>query len=180
MEKTQLYFPNLKKLALLTLEQRGWLIFSEGFVLAVKGDLELEGPIQQMPQAMGSSTERIVEIVRKNLKFTYCTDHRWPQRLRKPGRNIRRDEESYLDAMGDSIVMVHQDDIIKIHVHTDHPGDVIEKFLGVGLLQKVKIDNMKVQHEHIVDIQSKGPEMYGKGSVMGNCRLPQVKVLPTF
>ncbi|CCU86123.1 MULTISPECIES: DAK2 domain-containing protein [Mesotoga] len=167
VEKTPTLLPKLKEAGVVDSGAKGLAYILEGFVLAVKGDLELEGPIQQMPQAMGSSTERIVEIVREELKFTYCTELIVSLNDSENPEEVSEEMKSYLDAMGDSIVMVHQDDIIKIHVHTDHPGDVIEKFLGVGLLQKVKIDNMKVQHEHIVDIQSKGPEMYGKGKRHG-------------
>ncbi len=162
VDKTPTLLPKLKEAGVVDSGAKGLAYILEGFLLATKGDIELEGPLQQMPQAMGSSTERIVEIVREELKYTYCTE----LIVNLNGsENHEEDSEllkAYLEEMGDSIVMVHQDEIIKIHVHTDHPGDVIEKFLGVGFLQKVKIDNMKVQHEHIVDIQSKEQELYGK------------------
>ncbi|WP_367357688.1 DAK2 domain-containing protein, partial [Mesotoga sp.] len=162
VEKTPTLLPKLKEAGVVDSGAKGLAYIFEGFLLATKGDIELEGPLQQMPQAMGSSTERIVEIVREELKYTYCTELIVNLNGSENPEETSELLKAYLEEMGDSIVMVHQDEIIKIHVHTDHPGDVIEKFLGVGFLQKVKIDNMKVQHEHIVDIQSRGPEMYGK------------------
>ena len=162
VEKTPTLLPKLKEAGVVDSGAKGLAYIFEGFLLATKGDIELEGPLQQMPQAMGSSTERIVEIVREELKYTYCTELVVNLNGSENPEETSELLKAYLEEMGDSIVMVHQDEIIKIHVHTDHPGDVIEKFLGVGFLQKVKIDNMKVQHEHIVDIQSRGPEMYGK------------------
>ncbi|HDP76622.1 MAG TPA: DAK2 domain-containing protein [Mesotoga infera] len=162
VEKTPTLLPKLKEAGVVDSGAKGLAYIFEGFLLATKGDIELEGPIQQMPQAMGSSTERIVEIVREELKYTYCTELIVNLNESESQEESSELLKAYLEEMGDSIVMVHQDEIIKIHVHTDHPGDVIEKFLGVGFLQKVKIDNMKVQHEHVVDIQSRGPEMYGK------------------
>ena len=167
VEKTPTLLPKLKEAGVVDSGAKGLAHIFEGFLLAIKGELELEGPIQQMPQAMGSSTERIVEIVREELKFTYCTELIVNLNDSENPEETSEVMKAYLEEMGDSIVMVHQDELIKIHVHTDHPGDVIEKFLGVGFLQKVKIDNMKVQHEHIVDIQSRGPEMYGNGKHHG-------------
>lgn len=167
VEKTPTLLPKLKEAGVVDSGAKGLAHIFEGFLLAIKGELELEGPIQQMPQAMGSSTERIVEIVREELKFTYCTELIVNLNDSENPEETSEVMKAYLEEMGDSIVMVHQDELIKIHVHTDHPGDVIEKFLGIGFLQKVKIDNMKVQHEHIVDIQSRGPEMYGNGKHHG-------------
>ncbi|PNQ05790.1 Dak phosphatase [Mesotoga sp. Brook.08.105.5.1] len=167
VEKTPTLLPKLKEAGVVDSGAKGLAHIFEGFLLAIKGELELEGPIQQMPQAMGSSTERIVEIVREELKFTYCTELIVNLNDSENPEETSEVMKAYLEEMGDSIVMVHQDELIKIHVHTDHPGDVIEKFLGIGFLQKVKIDNMRVQHEHIVDIQSRGPEMYGNGKHHG-------------
>ncbi|RAM60980.1 Dak phosphatase [Mesotoga sp. SC_3PWM13N19] len=167
VEKTPTLLPKLKEAGVVDSGAKGLAHIFEGFLLAIKGELELEGPIQQMPQAMGSSTERIVEIVREELKFTYCTELIVNLNDAENPEETSEVMKAYLEEMGDSIVMVHQDELIKIHVHTDHPGDVIEKFLGIGFLQKVKIDNMRVQHEHVVDIQSRGPEMYGNGKHHG-------------
>ena len=167
VEKTPTLLPKLKEAGVVDSGAKGLAHIFEGFLLAIKGELELEGPIQQMPQAMGSSTERIVEIVREELKFTYCTELIVNLNDSENPEETSEVMKAYLEEMGDSIVMVHQDELIKIHVHTDHPGDVIEKFLGIGFLQKVKIDNMRVQHEHVVDIQSRGPEMYGNGKHHG-------------
>ena len=167
VEKTPTLLPKLKEAGVVDSGAKGLAHIFEGFLLAIKGELELEGPIQQMPQAMGSSTERIVEIVREELKFTYCTELIVNLNDSENPEETSEVMKAYLEEMGDSIVMVHQDELIKIHVHTDHPGDVIEKFLGIGFLQKVKIDNMRVQHEHKVDIQSRGPEMYGNGKHHG-------------
>jgi len=167
VEKTPSLLSKLKEAGVVDSGAKGLAYIFEGFQLAIKGELEVDNLIQQMPQAIGSSTERIVEIVREELKYTYCTE------LIVNLHDSENPEETYdglkafLEEMGDSIVMVNQDEFIKVHVHTDHPGDIIEKFLHVGFLQKVKIDNMKVQHEHVVDIQTKASEPFGKGKKHG-------------
>ena len=55
--------------------------------------------------------------------------------------------KAFLESIGDSIVCVADDDIVKIHVHTNHPGQAIEKALTYGSLSRLKIDNMREEHE---------------------------------
>ncbi|HPD37372.1 MAG TPA: DAK2 domain-containing protein [Mesotoga infera] len=167
VEKTPNLLPKLKEAGVVDSGAKGLAYIFEGFQLAIKGELEVDSLIQQMPQAIGSSTERIVEIVREELKYTYCTELIVNLYDSENPEETSDELKAFLEEMGDSIVMVNQDEFIKVHVHTDHPGDIIEKFLHVGFLQKVKIDNMKVQHEHIVDIQTKTSELFGKGKKHG-------------
>ena len=60
--------------------------------------------------------------------------------------------------IGDSVVFVEDESIIKLHVHTDHPGKVLEKAIEYGSLAMVKIENMKNQHSSLVDQQEKAPK----------------------
>ena len=79
------------------------------------------------------------------ITFTYCTEFivkRSPEAGKEP-KLLR----AYLETIGDSAVFVEDEHIIKIHVHTDHPGKVIEKALEYGQLVNLKIDNMRDQHE---------------------------------
>src|SRR5699024_3118140 len=55
--------------------------------------------------------------------------------------------KAFLESIGDSIVCVADDDIVKIHVHTNHPGQAIERALELGSLSRLKIDNMREEHE---------------------------------
>mgnify|MGYP000962572219 FL=1 len=167
VEKTPSLLAKLKEAGVVDSGAKGLAYIVQGFNLAIRGELELEGPIQQTPQTIGSSTERIVEIVREELKFTYCTELIVSLYDTENPEEAAEELKAFLEEMGDSIVMVNQNEFIKIHVHTDHPGDVIEKFLNLGALQKVKIDNMKLQHEHVVGIQPKPQERYGMGKKHG-------------
>jgi dihydroxyacetone kinase-like predicted kinase len=74
VEKTPNLLPKLKEAGVVDSGAKGLAYIFEGFQLAIKGELEVDSLIQQMPQAIGSSTERIVEIVREELKYTYCTE----------------------------------------------------------------------------------------------------------
>ena len=67
--------------------------------------------------------------------------------------------KAYLGTIGDSIVCVADDDIIKIHVHTDHPGLAIEKALTIGSLSGLKIDNMREQHTNKINFSAEAPKV---------------------
>ena len=94
----------------------------------------------------GPSVTRISPEAEKEIKFGYCTE--FIILLENP----MEDSEvfvfkDYLNGMGDSIVVVADDELIKVHVHTNHPGEVIEKALGYGALSHMKIDNMREEHQ---------------------------------
>ncbi|MDD3744942.1 MAG: DAK2 domain-containing protein [Anaerostipes sp.] len=81
-----------------------------------------------------------------DIKFGYCTEFI----VMVEGEFHSRDEiefKEFLTSMGDSIVVVADDDIVKVHVHTNHPGKAIEKGLTYGSLTSMKIDNMREEHE---------------------------------
>lgn len=86
------------------------------------------------------------EIETDNIKFGYCTE--FIIMLEKTF-NIKHelDFKAYLESIGDSIVLVADDEIVKVHVHTNDPGLAIQKALKYGSLSNMKIDNMRLEHE---------------------------------
>ena len=80
------------------------------------------------------------------IKFGYCTE--FIVMLEKPFNAVKENEfKSYLESIGDSIVVVADDEIIKVHVHTNDPGLAIQKGLSYGSLTNMKIDNMREEHK---------------------------------
>lgn len=79
------------------------------------------------------------------ITFGYCTE--FIINLEKP-YDVQTEEEfkSYLESIGDSIVVVSDDDLVKVHVHTNHPGLAFEKALTYGSLSRMKVDNMREEH----------------------------------
>ena len=81
-----------------------------------------------------------------DIKFGYCTE--FIILLEKP---LQQDEidrfREFLDSIGDSIVLVADDEIVKVHVHTNHPGQAFERALTYGQLSRMKIDNMREEHQ---------------------------------
>lgn len=90
-------------------------------------------------------TSDLKETAPVDIKFGYCTEF-----IIMVEKNFNSDEEKkfkgYLEAIGDSIVVVSDDDIVKVHVHTNDPGLAIQKALTYGSLTKMKIDNMREEH----------------------------------
>ncbi len=84
-----------------------------------------------------------------DIKFGYCTE--FIVMLEKPYDAAKENEfKSYLESIGDSIVLVSDDEIVKVHVHTNHPGLAFEKGLTFGSLTRMKVDNMREEHHERV------------------------------
>lgn len=86
------------------------------------------------------------QIETANIKFGYCTE--FIIMTEQPFTEY--DEmafKSFLESIGDSIVCVADEDVVKVHVHTNHPGQAIERALTYGALSKMKIDNMREEHQ---------------------------------
>ena len=82
----------------------------------------------------------------QDIRFAYCTEF-----IVKRGKACTRDPlalRAFLESIGDCAVLVDDDDIIKVHVHTNHPGQVLEQALQYGAFETVKIENMRIQHEN--------------------------------
>ncbi|MGN0156387.1 MAG: DAK2 domain-containing protein [Lachnospiraceae bacterium] len=93
-----------------------------------------------------------------DIKFGYCTE--FIIMLNRPF-NIKTemDFKAYLESIGDSIVVVADDDIVKVHVHTNDPGMAIQKALKYGALSNMKIDNMRLEHhEKVIKMAEKEAE----------------------
>ncbi len=80
----------------------------------------------------------------QDIKFGYCTEYIVDK---APGCPDAMKLRAFLESIGDSVVCVDDDDIIKVHVHTNHPGNAIEEGIKFGSLVNLKIDNMRVQHQ---------------------------------
>lgn len=86
------------------------------------------------------------DIDTADIKFGYCTE--FIVMLDKPLSDKKVDSfKAYLESIGDSIVCVADDELVKVHVHTNHPGQAFEKGLTYGQLNKMKVDNMRIEHQ---------------------------------
>lgn len=101
---------------------------------------------EKAPQSAGASR---TDIDTADIRFGYCTE--FIIKLEKEYNQKDEDElKKYLGSIGDSLVVVSDDEIVKIHVHTNHPGLAFEKGLTYGSLSRMKVDNMREEHEERV------------------------------
>lgn len=126
----------------------------QGLVEIVKGAYDaLLGkeisPVSVKQDGASLSSAKMEGISTEDIKFGYCTE--FIVKLEKEySLSTEIEFKNYLESIGDSIVVVSDDDIIKVHVHTNDPGLAIQKGLTYGSLTNIKIDNMREQHNEIV------------------------------
>jgi len=135
LERTPAMLPILKEAGVVDAGGRGLMYFLEGFVdgLAREKDIILDVYKERM-SALGS---RIANKAPIELAYNYCTE------VLIKGRNLDAgDIKDHLSPLGDSMLVVGEDDLIKVHIHSNHPGKVLETCLQFGSLSDIKINNM--------------------------------------
>ena len=143
--------PVLKEAGVVDSGGQGLMVVLKGAVDCLMGRVTVElskstGAVNVKKNTTGAGND---EISTADIKFGYCTE--FIINLEKPYGDAEEDDlKSFLESIGDSIVCVSLDDIVKIHVHTNHPGQAFEKGLTLGYLTNMKIDNMRIEHNERV------------------------------
>jgi len=135
--------PVLKKAGVIDAGAKGYLYMLDGMLKALRGIIIEKVSSDVEPGEKADFTQYVSE----DIKFAYCTEF-LVEKKGKPGVNRLRD---FLDVRGDSVVVVDDDEIIKVHVHTNEPGVVLTEALTYGSLLSVKIENMHTQHTEVVN-----------------------------
>jgi DAK2 domain fusion protein YloV len=113
----------------------------EGNEIRKKSDADGTAQTVRTVQNFSSVVGEFDEVI----NFTYCSEFIVRKNADCPDESRLR---AFLETIGDCVVAVSDDDIIKVHVHTEHPGNAIEEGLKFGSLINLKIDNMRYQHEN--------------------------------
>ena len=151
LAKTPEMLPVLKEAGVVDSGGQGLMTVVKGALASLKGEevvLDLgdqgaakaEAPVERKSRG---------EISTADIKFGYCTE------FMVNGDHEFTDEEvdslrAWLGGVGDSIVCFSDENIIKVHVHTNHPGNAFEKGLTMGYLSKMKVDNMRLEHHEVL------------------------------
>lgn len=118
----------------------GWITVLSAMLSALRGE-DILAP-EPGEETATKEQANFSDFETEDIKFAYCTEF-----IVSRDNELNPDDlRSYLNGIGDSLVLVDDDEIIKVHVHTNHPGEVIEKALTYGGLITVKIENMRLQH----------------------------------
>lgn len=155
LAKTPDMLPVLKQAGVVDAGGRGLLYIFEGALKQLGGGavVSLAEPEKQVDAADYAS---LASVENESITFGYCTE--FFINVDHADEEVAQKLKAYLGTIGDSIVCVSDDDIIKIHVHTDHPGLAIEKALTIGSLTGLKIDNMREQHTNKINFGADAPK----------------------
>ena len=137
LSRTPDMLPVLKEAGVVDSGGQGLIYIVEGAVKGLAGE-ELE----QAAKPKISDRERFVDdsnMKPEDITFGYCTEF-IIKHAKDADENALRD---YLSTIGDCVLVIKDDDLIKVHVHTDHPGQAFEKALTMGALTRMKVDNMR-------------------------------------
>lgn len=148
--------PVLKKAGVVDAGGKGWLLALEAMLLAMRGEdvvapQEQEGQTEQVKEQASFSDYDTGDIT-----FGYCTEFIVSRENDKDPEELR----AFLSTLGDSLVLVDDDEIIKVHVHTNDPGIALQEGLKFGSFVTVKIENMRLQHtEKVMSEQEMAPQI---------------------
>lgn len=160
LAKTPSLLPVLKEVNVVDSGGQGLVFIYEGFLEALTGETTAESdeytPNEgEMDEMVNATHHQSVQgqFTNEDIKNGYCTEM-----MVELGQDPTSDEtfdndkmRDYLSTIGDSLIVVSDDEVVKVHVHTNYPRKVWEEGRKFGSLSKVKIDNMRIQHETIVD-----------------------------
>ena len=146
LAKTPELLPALAKAGVVDAGGKGLIVILEGMYAVISGGEAVSAaeaikpatPAAVAASAAGSSDE---------ITFAYCTEFIV---MKKSDAKDATALRAYLETIGDCVVVVDDDEIIKVHVHSNHPGKAIEEGLKFGELTKMKIENMREQHNNII------------------------------
>lgn len=143
LEDTPNLLPVLKKSGVVDAGGQGLVLILQGMKSVFKNDSIVQA-IDDGAKKSGQAAKTAVAAADEEIKFTYCSEF-----LIEKSKNCKKDPISlraYLESIGDCVVVVEDGNIIKVHVHSNEPGNVLQHALKYGQLVNIKIDNMRRQH----------------------------------
>lgn len=178
--KTEFMLQELKEAKVVDAGGRGLLYILEGALNAdyTRSDVSLNNVSTKSTtfQQLNSTPHNV------NIKYAYCTEMFIDLSTKKSHKyeDIEKDFITFLDSVGDSVVLVGDEDLVKIHVHTNDPGNVMQYSLRYGELSNIKIENMRLQHKEIVsfakDIHTK-PTFVNEDTRLNNIEEKEIGIL---
>ncbi len=146
--------PVLKKAGVVDAGGKGWVFVLEAMLSSMQGEdvIVPEG----MAETAGKEQADFSDFDTEDITFTYCTEFIISRENDKDPEPLR----AFLDGIGDSLVLVDDEEIIKVHVHTNDPGKALHEAIDYGSFVTVKIENMRLQHtEKVMSESEKAPKI---------------------
>lgn len=137
LAQTPQMLPVLKRAGVVDAGGQGLVYILQAMYAVISGE-------SVVPQVQTQTTPAVTQQVQQEISFTYCTE----MLLRREGKRSPEKLRAYLESIGDSLVFVEDDELLKVHVHTNEPGNVLQQGLQYGTLTSVKVENMREQLAH--------------------------------
>ena len=152
--------PVLKEVGVVDSGGQGLVYIYEGFLMALNGEFVPETPVAElgaMDRMVNVEHESVANASTADIEFGYCTEIMVEL---GQGPTVRESYDhdtfqTYLAGIGNSLLVVDDEEVVKIHVHTEDPGLVMQEGLKYGRLVKVKVDNMRLQNEGVAEKEAK-------------------------
>ena len=145
--------PVLKKAGVVDAGGQGWVLVLEAMLSSMQGEDIV------VPEGMAEATEGgsvFEQFETEDITFTYCTEFIINRENDMDPEKLR----DFLSSLGDSLVLVDDEEIIKVHVHTNDPGKALHEAMDYGSFVTVKIENMRLQHtEKVMSENEKAPKI---------------------
>ena len=146
--------PVLKKAGVVDAGGKGWLIALEAMMKAMQGE-DIVIP-EGMESEEAKDAASFDDFDTEDITFAYCTEFIISRENQKDPEELR----AFLATLGDSLVLVDDEEIIKVHVHTNDPGAALHEAINYGSFVTVKIENMRQQHtEKVMTESEKAPKV---------------------
>ena len=145
--------PVLKKAGVVDAGGKGWVLVLEAMLCALRGE-DIAAPEGEPVQVKDSAD--FSDFKTEDITFSYCTEFIISRENGKDPEELR----AFLNGLGDSLVLVDDDEIIKVHGHTNDPGAALHEAVNYGSFVTVKIENMRLQHtEKVMTEQELAPKI---------------------
>lgn len=146
LEKTTQMLPQLQQAGVVDAGGQGLMFIFEGFFEALDGrDVVLKDTAAQKKQQAADAPQQSVST--DEIKYAYCTEFI----INKYDPNTSAAKlRSAIETKGDCMLIIDEEEIVKVHIHTNNPGYVLEQAVLLGEMVNIKIDNMKHQHSNLV------------------------------
>ena len=146
--------PVLKKAGVVDAGGKGWVVALEAMLSSMRGE-EIVVP-EGMQETASKDAADFADFDTEDITFTYCTEFIISRENDLDPEKLR----DFLSSLGDSLVLVEDEEIIKVHVHTNDPGKALHEAMDYGSFVTVKIENMRLQHtEKVMSEAEKEPKI---------------------
>lgn len=151
LKHTQNQLPVLKKAGVVDAGGQGWMLILEGALSYLKTHTVTE-KIADQKKAESKPKVSQQAVRTESIQYMYCTEFI----LEKKSPNVNVDSfRQAIGEKGDCMLVIDDEQIIKVHIHTNHPGFVLERAVKLGAMVNIKIDNMKHQHKNLIEKEQK-------------------------